>query len=231
MCWRILLFTLIVSAVATAETEIVSERPLVVPLRIRVARCDGEAVRSPEWVQTHIEGAREIFGRHGITLQVQVDGFEPSQCELVGRAARHRLARFVDSRQATVLVVKRVEDLDVPSYNLMGVHWRYRGQNKAFRGRRWVLLTGRSRPPVLAHELCHYFGLHHDRAGGNLMAPGPSDPIFRSDGPKPAPFKPILRPWQVKALRRGIERFLQEQSATPVKSTFAGVRSGKVELE
>jgi hypothetical protein len=78
----------------------------------------------------------------------------------------------------------------------MGVHWRAGT-------RRWVFLTARARPPVLAHELGHFFGLPHDPAGGNLMTPGPSSPRWRSATP-PRPFAPLLTPAQVRRLRAGV---------------------------
>ncbi len=120
--------------------------------------------------------------------------------------------RFLDPDEITVLVMKRVQDVDVPSYNLMGVHWRYRGSDPALGGRRWVYLTGRAKPPVLAHELCHYFGVPHDPEGGNLMTPGPSDPVWKTDH-APKPYRPILTPAQARRLAAGIRRSLAPSTA------------------
>jgi hypothetical protein len=94
----------------------------------------------------------------------------------------------------------------------MGVHWRYSGPVPEHEKKRWVFLTARARPPVLAHELCHFFGLRHDPAGGNLMAPGPSAPVWRRKGPKPKRFKPVLTPRQSRRLRRGIRHWLRGSS-------------------
>lgn len=179
-----------------------------VPIRVRLAICENGPVKPREWVDSHIEGANRISGSHGIVFDAQIDTFRPDNCELITRKDRHRGAIHVAPGTVTVLVVARVQDLDVPDYNLMGVHWRYRGRNREFLGRRWIYLTARATPPVLAHELCHFFGLSHDRAGGNLMTPGPSDPIWDLDGAKPKPFRPRLFPYQVQKLKRGIESFL-----------------------
>jgi hypothetical protein len=194
--------------------------PISVVLRIRVARCPPidatgtvtrrMAVRPDAWVDEHVAAAREILAPHGITLTVERDSFTPARCELLDRSQRNAMARHAPLGAAVVvLVTRRIRDLDLPTYDLMGVHWRYRGAERRWRGRRWVFLTARARPPVLAHELAHFFGVRHDPAGGNLMTPGPSDPIWRRPGNKPKPFVPRLSSAQAKRLRRGIRRFVR----------------------
>ena len=173
---------------------------------VRVATCDGKPVRSRRWVTEHVDAARQIFGAHGIDLRTRVEAFVPARCELVTRAHRDGLAPHAPRGQVVVLVVRRAQDVDVPTYNLMGVHWRYGGGKRAYRGRRWVILTARARPPVLAHELCHYLGLRHDPAGGNLMTPGPSDPIWRRPGARPAGWKPVLTAAQARKVRAAVRR-------------------------
>ncbi|MDJ0764497.1 MAG: hypothetical protein QNJ97_16085 [Myxococcota bacterium] len=182
---------------------------LDLPVHLRVARCGGQPVRPGSWVEAHVAAVQKIFSSYGIALVVFVDEFEPEKCELTTRTERHELARFVHPEEVVILVVKRVVDLDVPSHNLMGVNWRYRGKNEQLTGRRWIYLTARAKPPVLAHELGHFFGLKHDLAGGNLMTPGPTDPSRRGTGRQLAPFKPVLSHWQVKKLRRGIFKYLE----------------------
>jgi hypothetical protein len=179
--------------------------PLLVSLRIRVAACLDAAgargpSRPPEWVAQHVEAVRTLFAAHGIAVTARSESFAPVRCEALSREDRDAFAAEVDGDgQVTVLVVPRVRDLDVPSYDLRGVHWRAGG-------RRWIFLTARARPPVLAHELGHFFGLPHDPAGGNLMTPGPSSPAWRSKRP-PRPFAPGLTADQVRRLRAGIAAF------------------------
>jgi hypothetical protein len=169
---------------------------LPVALTIRVADCGGPT-RPPEWVTAQVEAARALLAPHGIALTARTETFTPPACQALTRADRDRFAGSVGATgSVTVLVLPRVRDLDVPSYDLMGVHWRTGA-------RRWVFLTARARPPVLAHELCHFFGLPHDPAGGNLMTPGPSSPQWRSATP-PRPFAPLLTPAQVRRLRAGV---------------------------
>ena len=179
-------------------------RPLTIPLRIRVALCpektDGplRPVRADPWLDEHLQAAEALLAPHGIGLRPVRETFTPSRCEALTRGERDAFAAHLepDHPGPTVLVVARVRDLDVPSYDLQGVHWRAGGK-------RWVFLTARASPPTLAHEIGHYFGLGHDPKGGNLMTPGPSSPLWRSPRP-PRPFAPRLTPAQAKKLRAAI---------------------------
>jgi hypothetical protein len=179
--------------------------PLAIHLHIRVALCpgpDGTAAptRPSAWVDEHLAGVQAVLGPHGIAVTSERDDFTPPHCEILSRADRDDFASQVPAAEGTitVLVVPLVRDLRVPSYNLRGVHWRA-GKKE------WIFLTARARPPTLAHELGHHFGLPHDPAGGNLMTPGPSSPAWQSAHP-PRPFAPLLEPQQVRRLRAGIVR-------------------------
>jgi hypothetical protein len=207
--------------------------PLTVPVRILVARCPeapasqgaggagGAAAAAPAsaplapvrpraWVDDLLRAAAEVFGPHGVTLQPRVEEFAPERCELEGRDQRDAVAQHVTmDGHATVIVVRRVPDLAVPDHDLQGVHWRPAGDR-----RHYVLLTAKARGTVMAHELCHYFGLPHYKRGGNLMTPGLSDPVWRRRR-KPKPHAPILIPAQVQRLRAGIAAFLKSRPAAP----------------
>lgn len=187
---------------------------LTIPLLIRVAVCGGKPVRSAAWVKQHLSAAAAVLAPHGVRIAARQEPFTPERCALLTRTHRHALAAHAQDDRVTVLVVQRARDLDVPSYDLMGVHWRYKGPDAALAGRRWILLTARARPPVLAHELCHYFGLPHDPAGGNLMTPGPSAPIWKDPArPKPSPFSPVLTGAQARRLRRELQRWSAARAA------------------
>ena len=184
---------------------------LLIKLRLLIASCPAapgqpaQPVRSVQWADEHVAAVRALLAPHGIAVTAVVEPFTPARCQLLTRADRDALAPDVNMDGAvTVLVMPRVRDLDVPSYDLKGVHWKAAG-------RRWIYLTAAARPPVLAHELGHFFGLPHDPAGGNLMTPGPSSPAWRSKRP-PAPFAPVLTGPQVQRLRAGIERQLREHA-------------------
>ena len=175
---------------------------LKLTLHIRMAMCDGKPVQPTAWVDGHVAAANRILTPHGIKLVALQNTFTPKRCELVTRAHRDALAAYTPLGQVNVLVVRRAQDLDTPTYDLMGVHWRAGGT-------RWIILTARARPPVLAHELCHYLGLRHDPAGGNLMTPGPSDPSWSGPGRKPAPWKPLLTRSQALRVRAAVSRLIR----------------------
>ena len=180
---------------------------LTIPMTIQVARCGQRAVRPKAWLDAHLEGAGKVLAPHRLKIAERRRSFAPERCKLATRADRDALAALLDLSAGAginVLVVDEMLDLDLPGYKLMGVHWRYRGKDPRYRGRRYVILTARAKPPVLAHELAHYLGLPHDPAGGNLMTPGPSAPIWRLPGPKPTPFAPVLTDEQARRLRRSI---------------------------
>jgi hypothetical protein len=161
-------------------------------------------------VDDQLRAAAEVLGPHGLALVPRVEEFQPARCDVEGREQRDAMARHVTiDDHATVLVVRRVPDLAVPGHDLGGVHWRAGASARAHAGRTYVLLAAKARRTVLVHELGHYFGLPHDRRGGNLMTPGPSDPIWRRRGRKPKPHEPILVPGQVRRLRAGVAAFLR----------------------
>lgn len=208
---RLLLVALLISSTAQARSR-PKLKVLEVPLLVRVATCSKKPVRAQPWIKGHLDSAGKVLAPHGVRLKARIEPFSPSKCVLLNRADRNGLAAHARADRVTVLVMKRVRDLDLPSYNLMGVHWRYSGSVSEHDKKRWVILTSRARQPVLAHELCHFFGLRHDPAGGNLMAPGPSAPVWRGKGPKPKRFKPVLTSRQGRRLRRGIRHWLRKSA-------------------
>jgi hypothetical protein len=205
-CVRALCIGVLLASFAPLKAQAAKRPKLTLDLLIRVASCKGKPVKPRSWVKAHVDAANKIFGAHAIEIQARTEAFKPRKCELTTRADRDGLAPHATPGKVVVLVVRRAQDVDLRSYNLMGVHWRYGGESPELKGRRWIILTARARPPVLAHELCHYLGLRHDRKGGNLMTPGPSDPIWRREGRKPKKWKPLLTRKQARRVRAAVAK-------------------------
>ncbi len=226
--WPLLLVTLLLPATAFG-----AKRPIIkLPVDIAVASCPTKKgklrpVKSNRWVRAHVAAANRVLKRHKIVLNARIRRFTPAKCALLTRADRNAMAIHVRKKnQVTVLVVKRIRDLDNRSYNLRGLYWPYRGKDRKLKGRRWVMLTKRALRPFLAHELAHFFGLHHDPAGGNLMTPGPSSPMWKRK-PRPKPFKPVLNKAQGRQLRRAVLKFLAKAKKTKKRSKNARAKRGR----
>lgn len=88
------------------------------------------------------------------------------------RAARDALAVHVArSRQGEptevhVFVTERLVDVDDPTIDRMGVHWRLRRDRRAH----YVVLARSALPSTLAHELGHYFGNPHSATPDDVMS-------------------------------------------------------------
>lgn len=186
--------------------------PITISIRIRIAQCGPASVTSQavtlKWAKTHVDAANQLFAPLAIQLDATYEFYAAQRCDAITATDRDTYAKDVAPKGITVLVVSRVQDIDVPDYDLMGVHWRYRGAQSDLKGRRWVFLTTRATPGVLAHELGHYFGLPHDPRGGNIMTPGPSSPAWKlSPEKRPKPYQPHFSAAQAHKLRRILRTF------------------------
>lgn len=209
-----LLHLLLLGALLPTSALAADKRPmLTLTIDLAVAKCEGKPAKPDRWVQGHLAASNRVLAPHRLRLAARLRSFAPARCDLVTRAHRHAMARHVPATGCTALFLRKVRDVDVPTYNLMGVHWRYRGDDPRYKGRRWVMLTARAIRPMLAHELAHYFGLRHDPGGGNLMTPGPSSPLWKRKGARrPRPYKPVLTPAQGRKLYRAVKTFLKKRA-------------------
>lgn len=179
-----------------------------IPLFIRIGQCEEGFALPRATLDRMVQLANQLYKPYGICFAGTVDTI-PTRCELVTRQQRDDLYSFVNPVGITVLVVKRIQDLDLPSYDLKGVHWRVKYTPKhrnVVRHFRWIYLTARAESYVLAHELGHYFGLAHDPRGGNLMTPGPSSPLWNDPTRNIQPFEPKLTDEQARKIRRFLKQ-------------------------
>lgn len=144
------------------------------PVRVtlHVATIDGKPVAGEPWLTTQLARANEILA--GTDVQVEEGGraqLGEGEADIMTVAERHALGSRAD-RDGTVhvFVVRKLADKDKKGAFINGVHWRYRGGSKRYRGRRYIILSASAHADTLAHELGHFFGLPHVKTPDNLMS-------------------------------------------------------------
>ena len=195
-----------------AEEYVLPARRRVVVLTVIIPDClSTEHPARPDntgrysGIENQVQKANDVYADAGLRFSVRISEQTLTKktrgrCTILTKRQRDSFESLANSVAGpVVIVVDRIQDDRVASYNLKGLHWRRMKSH-------WVYLTREARSYVMAHELGHYYGLRHDMKGGNLMAPGPSDPS-RSDvsgkprRDQPASFRPILSKTQIKVIR------------------------------
>lgn len=136
-------------------------------LAIDVAQGEtGTPVRDPAWIDAQVDAAERLYAPLGVHFRWALAGtLAPRFAALVTRAERDALRPFVRRAAVTVFVVESLADVDEAGRFRMGVCWHH-GKD----GTRYLILAASAPPSVLAHELGHYFGLHHSTVVDNLMS-------------------------------------------------------------
>lgn len=143
-------------------------------LRLHVAEdADGTPVVDARWLLAQVEHANDVFA--DVAVGFEIDAVLPTNAKyerVLTRRDRDRLGRTShDRRLIDVFVVAQLANVDDPG-DIRGVHWR----DRAKRSDRWIILSAIAPPPVLAHELGHYFGVPHTTAPKSIMNKTGSDP-------------------------------------------------------
>jgi len=140
--------------------------PLTFALRIAIATDEQEKpVARPEWLAQEIAEAQRLFAPFGVA-------FARQEAPALGRAARHietradrdALAARAAARVVNVFIVESLRDVDEEGRMRRGVHWH------APSGTHYVIVVASAAPPVLAHELGHFFGNPHSPVPDNVMS-------------------------------------------------------------
>ncbi len=168
----------------------------VFALAITVAEIDHRPVQSEEWIAAQVAAAEGLFGPIGVHLRWALAKPMDSRFAVMdSRADRDALGSELEEKMINVLVVGRLRDVDDPSRDRMGVCW----QNQRDPRKRYIVLSGTSRPTVLAHELGHFFGNPHSTVVDNVMSYARADGIVFFDDAQ----KSIIRAHAARYLRSG----------------------------
>lgn len=181
-----------------------TSEPRRIPVVFHVAQRDGEAVTPASFVAEQLAAANDIYGPLGIELvDVERVPLGGEHADLITRADRDALARYLRKGAINCFVVDRLMDVDEPGRQRRGVHWRPRSTP----GQSLLIVSKISKPYVLAHELGHMFGnRQHSAVPGNLMS------YARSDRPR------FLDRAQIRNVLRTLAAMLKQGRLVPLAS-------------
>lgn len=175
-----------------------------IPVVFHVAQQAGEPVAPASFIAEQLEAANAIFVPLGIELvERERLPLSAEHAELVTRADRDALVRYVRKGALHCFIVAQLMDVDEPGRERRGVHWRPRPKPED----RFVIVSKISKPYVLAHELGHFFGnREHSPVAGNLMS------YQRGEG------VPFLDEAQVRRVRRTLASLIATRRLVPLES-------------
>lgn len=156
----------IAAGVVVAVTSLTAHAEPIFGLSFAIAKEAGEPIVDDAWVQAQIDDANRLFSPLGTRFRWTIEKplAEPHG-ELHTRADRDALTPLMESGAIDVFLVRDLEDVDEPGRFRMGVCWTGRG------GKRFIVVSRKARPTVLAHELGHFFGNpQHSTVVNNLMS-------------------------------------------------------------
>jgi hypothetical protein len=179
-----------------------ASKPWRIPVVFHVAQRDGEGVTAASFIAEQLAAANAIYGRLGIELvERERVPLGAAHAEIVTRAERDTLARYVRKGEIHCFVVAKLMDVDEPGRERRGVHWHPRPNP----GNSFLIVSKISKPFVLAHELGHLFGNpKHSDVPGNLMS------YERAERP------PFLDAVQARRVQRTLAAMLKSGALVPL---------------
>jgi hypothetical protein len=189
-------------------TVVRASEPSRIPVVFHVAQLGGEAAVPPAFIAEQLAAANAIYGPLGIEwVERESVPLAAAHAELVTRADRDALARYVRKGAIHCFVVGRLMDVDEPGRERRGVHWHPRSKPR----HSFLIVSKISKPYVLAHELGHLLGNpKHSEVPGNLMS-------YERTAQTP-----FLDAAQVRNVKRTLAALLKSGSLVPISpSTVA----------
>jgi hypothetical protein len=133
-----------------------------VELAVHVA-VDGDAEPAVDqaWLDAALAAANERLGPAEVAVTATAASADGVPIDVDTVEQRDALAAHATGAALHVFVVRRLADKDKAGGWINGVTWRYRGTDRALRGRRYIVVGKDALVDTLAHELGHFFGLAH----------------------------------------------------------------------
>lgn len=155
-----------------------------VALTVHVATEGGLPVVSRRHIARAVRRANRALDAYGVEVHVaRIELLKEGYTHLRGPKSRLRLAKK-SGQDGTVHVfyVERVAMVRKHhgDRRVSGMHWRYHGIRRDYRGRQFVAVAHDAPSTTLVHELGHTFGLKHRKRDDNLMCSCKRDaaPVF-----------------------------------------------------
>jgi hypothetical protein len=180
---------------------------VILPVTIHLAVDGEEPVAEREWIDAFIERANDLYAPVDVSFKItDTPTFDTPGPEITKVAERHALAEYAEPDGSIhIFIVRRLADKSIPDKWISGVHWRYQGKNRKWKGRRYIILSRQAvRVDTPAHELGHYFGLGHVKNSKSLMKPIPRDQDAS------------LLKWQIRRVRKRLKWLIRRKVLKPL---------------